>query len=205
MTFGHPELAQAGIDSLLPEEEYEILDVKAGNFQSLAAAQNDAIARNVMSGRREAVIVMNDDVTCIDPRPTGKYLLQVLKEYGPQFNVIMTVGYDVNMYGDRGLVMTRGSQQLPGSYCMCITRQLIDKIGWFDERFKRAWWEDTDMWRRIYLAGYEIASLAPVRHIGSGISKIDPGVARAKLKYYPQNQKKYAKKWGGLPGHETIV
>lgn len=200
-TWSQPQLVEKAIASLLPDEEYVVQDCK--QFPSLASAWNDSISKYVMSGEYKAVILMTDDVECVDPRPTGKALLGVLEKYGPQLNVIMTVGYDVNSHNNHGLVAWAGSFTLPGAFCMCITRQLVDKIGWYDERFKRAWFEDTDMWHRIYRAGYEVASVAPVKHIGQATTKLDPSAMKAKLKYYPQNYKKYVKKWGGPPGHEV--
>lgn len=201
-TWGHPELAGKALASLLPGEHFDVLDVKEDGFKSLAEAWNFLIDQHVMSGDYRAVILMNDDVECVDPRPTGKALLGVLEKYGPQLNVIMTVGYDVNLHGNRGLQVQPGSLTLPGAFCMCITSRLITEIGYFDERFKRAWFEDTDMWQRIYQAGYEVASVAPVLHVGQATTKLDKEAVAAKEKYFPANFKRYIKKWGGPPGHE---
>lgn len=195
-TYGHPELVEKAVQSLLSNEKSEIVDVKAQKFPSLAAAWNDIIARNVISNKYEAVIVMADDVECVDPRPTGRYLLDVFKQFGEQYNVIMTVGYDINKFENQGLIMVAGTHREAGTYCMCITKKLIDKIGWFDEQYTRFQWEDVDMLYRINLAGYEVASVAPVKHIGEATTKIDPEVAEAKLEYYPANRDKYIKKWG---------
>jgi hypothetical protein len=201
-TYGHPELAAKAVASLLPHEQFEVFDVKASGLKSLAAAWNHLIKKFVIDEKRKAVIIMADDVECEDPRPTGKALLGVLEKYGALLNIIMTVGYDVNLWGNKGLTAMPGSIILPGANCMCITKRLVDEIGLFDERYKRAWFEDTDMWQRIYGHGYEVASVAPIRHVGSATTAIDPEAAKAKLKYYPENYARYIKKWGGPPGQE---
>ncbi len=156
-TWSQLQLAEKCAASLLSGEEYEIVNVKQLKFPSLAAAWNDSIQRNLRD--YEAVILMNDDVECVDPRPTGKALLGVLKKYGEMLNAIVTVGYDINLHGNKGLCAMPSYEVLPGAFCICITQKFVDEIGLFDEQFERAWWEDTDMWRRVYLKGYNAASL----------------------------------------------
>lgn len=203
-TWSQPQLVEKAINSLLPEEPYWILNVKELGLKSLAQGWNQAIDQFVVHGHFKAVILMADDVESVEPKPTGRLLFRALKDLGPQYGVLMTVGYDVNLWGNLGWVMVPGTERLPGSFCMCITKDLIDKVGYFDERFERAWFEDSDMWRRIYLKGFQIASVAPVLHVGEATSKLDPEVADAKLKYYPQNMERYISKWGGMPGKETF-
>jgi hypothetical protein len=199
-TWSQPQLVEKAIASLLPDEEYVVQQCKG--FSSLAAAWNDSIKKYVMSDQYKAVILMGDDVECEDPRPTGRALLGVLEKYGAILNVIMTVGYDVNLFGNKGLTAMPGSLILPGANCMCITKRLVEEVGLYDERYKRAWFEDTDMWQRIYQRGYEVANVAPIRHVGAATTMLDSEAAEAKLKYYPENYQKYIKKWGGPPGQE---
>lgn len=199
-TWSQPQLAEKAVASFLPDEDYEIINTKERKSPSLAASWNEAIKRNL--GKYEAVILMNDDVECVDPRPTGKALLGVLKKYGPYLNVIMTLGYDINLHGNKGLIAEPSFAALPGAFCMCVTQELIDKIGLFDEQFKQAWYEDTDMWQRIYLAGYQVAGVAPVNHFGGATTALDPEAATFKEKYIKANHQRYVKKWGGPPNRE---
>jgi len=202
-TWSQPELAEKCVASLLPDEEYEIINVKELKFSSLAAAWNDSIQRNLRD--YEAVILMNDDVECVDPRPTGKALLGVLKKYGKFLQAIMAVGYDINLHGNNGLVAIPSFASLPGAFCMCITQDLVDKVGLYDEQYKRAWYEDSDMWRRIYLAGYQVVGVAPVNHFGGATTTNDPEAAAFKEKYITANSKRYIKKWGGEVGEERFI
>lgn len=197
-TWSQPQLAEKAVASLLPGEEWEIVNVKELKFPSLAAAWNDSIQRNLRD--HEAVILMNDDVECVDPRPTGKALLGVLKKYGDFLNAIMTVGYDINIHGNNGLVAIPSFASLPGAFCMCITQKLVDEIGLYDEQFKRAWYEDTDMWTRIHKAGKHVVGVAPVNHRGAATTDLDPEAAAVKEKFISANHKRYVKKWGGPPG-----
>ena len=64
----------------------------------------------------------------------------------------------------------------PDFSCFMIKRDFVEKIGWFDENFTPAYFEDNDMHYRIQLAGYHAKriSRSPYYHYGSTTVRINP-------------------------------
>ena len=99
--------------------------------------------------------------------------------------------------------------------CFMINKQLIEKVGWFDEQFEPAYHEDSDMRYRIRLAGGKVATTNSAR-----FSHLDRVTLKgAVIESTPENElflqqtrvqmdrsmELYAAKWGGLPGHERFT
>jgi glycosyltransferase involved in cell wall biosynthesis len=63
-------------------------------------------------------------------------------------------------------------------WCFVLTRQLLEEIGTFDERFNPAYGEDTDYWHRAWEMGIELSPVpsARVRHTRRATAKLDPHV-----------------------------
>jgi GT2 family glycosyltransferase len=80
-----------------------------------------------------------------------------------------------------------------------ISRETIDRIGWFDEKFWPAYYEDTDYWRRCDLAGVVRREVpgAIAEHVGSGAIKAGA--------QFPNLEPYYIEKWGGKPGEERFT
>ena len=87
-------------------------------------------------------------------------------------------------------------------FCMLIKREVIEKIGTFDERFSPGNFEDDDFCLRSILAGYRnvICGDVFVHHHGSASHRsIDHG------KLLEKNQEKFIAKWKGWQAeHSTI-
>jgi GT2 family glycosyltransferase/cytochrome c-type biogenesis protein CcmH/NrfG len=81
--------------------------------------------------------------------------------------------------------------------CMLIKREVIDKIGGFDERFSPGNFEDDDFCLRAKLAGFKIAIAEDVfiHHFGSK-SFTAEGVEKFK-EILERNRKLFIEKWGG--------
>lgn len=101
----------------------------------------------------------------------------------------------------------------PGTYfsCFLVDRRLFEQIGKFDENLKPAYHEDCDMNYRIALADfkqyriqnalfyhYDRATLIGLQHDG----RVDDLVEIERL--MDESMEYYARKWGGLPGHEVF-
>lgn len=82
------------------------------------------------------------------------------------------------------------------------TRALTERIGPYDEVFYPGYFEDDDYRRRMGLAGTSPAKVlhATVHHIGGATSEQFEWSVR-----FEANQERYAAKWGGTPGHETVT
>jgi GT2 family glycosyltransferase len=76
---------------------------------------------------------------------------------------------------------------------MLIKKEIVEKVGLFDERFGRGNFEDDDYCRRAELAGYRnmIAGDCYVHHVGSA-SWTGPELSEQLIR----NQKIYNEKWG---------
>lgn len=79
------------------------------------------------------------------------------------------------------------------------------QIGPFDESYTAAYFEDNDYARRLTLAHWQLA-LAPsaVGHVGSAtIRSYDRARLLQHHESFRANERRYAARWGGLPGQET--
>lgn len=92
-----------------------------------------------------------------------------------------------------------------GWHLVAIGRPILEKIGSFDERFF-AYYEENDFLRRMLLAGLRTEDEGVGPHVwadarleGTALHFDAPGVA------YGVAGKTYRRKWGGLPGHETLT
>jgi GT2 family glycosyltransferase len=88
-----------------------------------------------------------------------------------------------------------------------IKHSILDTVGEFDEQFFPAYFEDNDFHRRMRIAGTKEAWAlnAGYTHIKSATVK---SFNRDELELHHQNfrlnEKRYADKWGGVPGKETL-
>lgn len=83
----------------------------------------------------------------------------------------------------------------PNFSCFLIAPDYFEKVGYFDENFAPAWYEDNDSHRRANLAGLReiCTTAAPMVHIG--------GVTTARMENPNSgvSQAYYIEKWGGIP------
>lgn len=90
---------------------------------------------------------------------------------------------------------------------------VAEAIGFYDEGFYPAYYEDNDYEIRLFRAGIPLHHVDDVgtKHVGWASSRDpddphgalrDPGEHRA---WYARNLQYYTRKWGGPPGHETFA
>lgn len=90
--------------------------------------------------------------------------------------------------------------------CFLVRKSLFDKVGYFDEKFWPAYFEDNDFHRRMKLAG-AIESVAPCGydHLNSGTMKsFTPEETERHHERFRACRDYYIEKWGGLPGAERF-
>lgn len=84
-----------------------------------------------------------------------------------------------------------------------VTKHVLREVGWFDENFVPAYYEDNDFLWRCKLANVEVVTLpADYRHDGSMTIKSNPLFTTRNMKSFPSNGEYYRAKWGGYPGNE---
>ncbi len=147
------------------------------------AAWNRA-CRWAFSRGLDGVLILGDDVELADPRTLARF---------------------AEVYAAGGLRQMRFVHPL-GFSAVCVTRQVWDEVGGFDEGFWPAYYEDNDYWRRFSLLGipweHVLAEPGPV-HDGSLSIRTDQDLAAANAVTFGMNRDYFAAKWGGPPLHEV--
>jgi GT2 family glycosyltransferase len=94
----------------------------------------------------------------------------------------------------------------PDFSCFMIKKETIEKVGFFDEKFYPAYFEDNDYHYRINLIGSKaVKNLQNIYfHFGSMTVKNDEYTRALSNAAYRQNEAYFIKKWGGKPGQETF-
>lgn len=89
-------------------------------------------------------------------------------------------------------------------HCNAISRKCVEKVGYFDENFYPAYYEDTDYYRRMCLAGLEVSGDQPVISIPAETMRQANSLEGGLKLNFRQLAEYYAHKWGGYPGEETF-
>lgn len=91
-----------------------------------------------------------------------------------------------------------------GYSSMVFTPELLYEVGYLDENFFPAYYEDNDHRYRMKLAGMDWEYF-PLEydHIVSATIKKDKHLAMKNQWTFKQNGRYYIEKWGGLPGQEV--
>lgn len=94
-----------------------------------------------------------------------------------------------------------GMLQTPSAWG--ISRHALQAIGYFDENFHPAYFEDNDYVHRANLAGVHIEPLpAGLSHQTSSSISSDQRAHEENNRTFPLNCLYYIEKWGGMPGME---
>lgn len=174
-TCGRPELLARCLDALeaqsLPREAYEIVVADdSGTRDGPAAARNRGWRR-----ARAPIVAFTDD----DAVPDRCWLEHALA-YFDDPTVDAVAGRIVMPVADTPTDYERDAQGLERAEfvtanCL-IRRSVLERLGGFDERFRLAWREDSDMHFRLLSAGRRIARapdavvVHPVRPAPWGVS-----------------------------------
>ena len=95
----------------------------------------------------------------------------------------------------------------PDFSCFMVTPRTIQEIGWFDQNFRPAYFEDNDYHYRIHLAGFKTANMAhaPIYHVGSQTQNNPANKGPVVTgQMFDANRQYYRAKWGGNPGEEKF-
>ena len=147
----------------------------------VAGAWN-AACRWAWARHHDATILLNDDLELTDPEILARFRAAV----------------DVE---PRSLYFLTGR----GFGVACISREVWDELGPFDEGFWPAYHEDNDMHRRAALAGIPWRDIAGGSvHYGSATIRTDRRLDALNQRTFPLTQQRYIAKWGGSPGQERF-
>lgn len=91
--------------------------------------------------------------------------------------------------------------------CFMVRKSLFEKVGYFDEKFWPAYFEDNDFHRRMKIAGAtEAVAPCGYDHVNSGTMK---AYSKEEMETHHVRFRAcrdyYIEKWGGLPGEEKFA
>jgi hypothetical protein len=89
---------------------------------------------------------------------------------------------------------------------VCISREVWDEIGPFDEGFWPSYFEDNDHHTRCKLIGIPWDEILVQTDHGAGSGHLrDSKMASLNARTFPLNRDRYILKWGGMPHYETYT
>ncbi len=92
----------------------------------------------------------------------------------------------------------------PAAAAMLIRRELVERIGLFDESFTPAWFEDVDFCRRISAAGSRIDLVPAATAVHHGGASLDHVSFAFFTEVWYRNLNRYARKWFSPAGAELV-
>jgi hypothetical protein len=151
----------------------------------------------------EATLLVNDDLFFYEGGfdEFADFVLSEGKRV-PEFGAISAFGLDTGTAGPVGAGRFYQRPHWQGAACMAVGQSAIEAIGYFDQNFWPAYFEDADYFRRLELSG--IPTLWDERilleHNRSRTVRADFLLKRLHDERTRRNQQYYIRKWGGLRG-----
>ncbi len=188
--------------SIKTQHDYQIyLQDQYRHQVPLARAWNQGALQAFADGCDYA-IVCNDDIMfapeCID---------EMVREYEHLWSDKVILLTPNNILGEVGDPYAILDYKLPSDHvstasdhpnfsCFLISPEYFARVGYFDENFVPAWYEDNDSHRRATLAGLREVCVtgAPMVHIGGVTTRMMPDSQGS-----GESQRYYIEKWGGIP------
>ena len=97
-----------------------------------------------------------------------------------------------------------GLATMRGLALFAVTKDTMERAGWFDENFVPAYCEDNDFSWRCQLVEVKAIELEyECQHVGSAVIGSEPRYRSENNRTYPQNVLYYERKWGGIMGKEV--
>ena len=102
---------------------------------------------------------------------------------------------------------TDNVDQLNMFSCFMPTYELIRKVGYFDDTFYPAYYEDNDYAYRMSRKHIELQAIKTnIKHFGSAtIRQYTPEQIKLHHEQFKNNRQYYSSKWGGEPGEEIYI
>ncbi len=160
--------------------------------RGLAKSWNEGI---VMSEDADVTIIFNDDITF---SPGDVDLIAKASVENPHNFIVTCAGWNE---------VHQARMELHGLACFGIQKIAIDTVGYFDENFWPAYFEDNDFWRRCTLAGLSHVNCSgtSVTHKGSQAIRSSLRLRLQNEKTFRANEQYYFSKWGDGPRKETFL
>jgi len=176
---------------LLKESNLDLTKIEVLNLNSnLGCARSwNHFLNNYNDG---ICIIANDDIQF--ESDAIEHLVNCYNEYkdNPGVGIITLTGINANSH----------------YCCFIVTQAAIEKVGYFDEEFYPAYYEDCDYDQRLRVAGLKtiFAEQGVYNHVGSATYKAyTPEQLEAHHITFVKNRDYYEAKWGGELYKETFI
>lgn len=194
-----------GSDTRMDEDFKDTTYIRFDSQVSLSECWNKAINTALEDPRVNYIFNPNDDV--IFHEKTIDELVKFIDKSG----YLMVTGNNIAPICDRYFTnyvwkddsdfdmrpITNWREEGPDFSCWMVRRNFVDVVGYFDETFNPAYFEDNDMHYRILLSGNHAKRImsAPYYHFGSQTARVNP---RRDLGSH-RTAGIFNKKWGCTP------
>ena len=207
-TDGSEQLIQSNFSELSKDWNIISADYVVGN-KSVAESWNYGINE---SKDADYIFIVNNDVL-LHPRTIDNLILFIEKtDYAMVTARNLNDGQFIKSFLPKIIVpdfdpedlkpITNWREEGPDFSGFLIRPSIVDKIGYFDENFWPAYFEDNDMATRIHKAGLHAkrVSTAPYYHYGSTTVNNNPAIKKLIQNGTFEKCKKYfIEKWGNMP------
>jgi hypothetical protein len=159
--------------------------------RSVAGSWNEG-CRQALADAAEFLLILANDVF-LEAEAIDRLL--AFGQEGARQAVPVWSGVAVNQFPGTDLELV--SDGCDFSCCM-LRPATLERHGWFDENFRPAYFEDSDYYARIVLAGDECAVVHAARYVHRGSQTIrhDPEMHLHATYWWPHNQRYFQEKWG---------
>ena len=153
------------------------------NMEIAVPAENLGVARSwnwlLRHAGNDSIVISNDDILL------GEHTLRDFERTLPEHAFVASEGF--SLFG--------------------MTPACREKVGWFDENFYPAYFEDCDYHYRMHLAGLPGFGIdRPASHARSSTLATAPPLERQKIDHgFMKNREYYRQKWGGFQGEEKFT
>ena len=170
-----------------------------GVNRGVARSWNEGLSRSFNDGN-DATLLINDDLFFYRDGfdAFADFVLSESRRV-PEFGTISLYGLDTGTSGSVGAGKFYQRPHWQGAACMAIGRNAIETVGYFDQNFWPAYFEDADYFRRLELSG--IPNLWDerilVEHNRSQTVRADFLLKQLHDERIRRNERYYIRKWGG--------
>jgi len=175
-----------------------------------AGGWNDGVAYGMENGFTHFLILNND--TLIGPHTLQRLYDRMAKGGAALASAVdvtreLVIPNDVLDPGNAVNAKPDTEAPHPNFSCFMIDRATVETVGYFDEEYFPAYYEDNDYHYRIKLAGLEAiaTTTATFIHYGSRTQNQLAGSPIVPGERFRANEAFFARKWGGPPGRETYT
>ena len=162
--------------------------------RGLSRSWNEGVREVLAAGATHAMLV-NDDLHFV----AGGFstFVDFARAHDP-LSVAFLQGLETGGSPYAGQVMQQGFA------CCTLTPAVIERVGWFDQNFTPAYYEDYDYYRRCILSGVAFMTADVLaEHERSKTTRDNPEISIGHVAIMTQNREYYTRKWGP-PGAETF-